>query len=129
MIYLASPYSHPDPTIRDARFRAACIATAALIRDGEAVFSPVVHCHPLVQYGLPGDWEFWRQFDSVVLARCDELVVLELDGWDSSAGVEEEIALARDAGLPVRHLAADFAAGSPTLARVPQTGGSQTDGP
>jgi hypothetical protein len=32
MIYLASPYSHPDPLVRKARFDAACRATADLIR-------------------------------------------------------------------------------------------------
>lgn len=129
MIYLASPYSHPDPAVREARFQTACMATAALIRAGEAVFSPVVHCHPLLQYGMQGDWETWRQFDSVVLARCDELVVLEMDGWEVSAGVEEEIALARGLGLPVRHLSTDFGTGSPTSARVPLSGRSRTDGP
>ena len=28
MIYLASPYSHSDPLVREARFNAACLATA-----------------------------------------------------------------------------------------------------
>ena len=56
MIYLASPYSHPDPAIREARFDAACRVTAEQIRAGQPVFAPVVMGHPLVRYGLPGDW-------------------------------------------------------------------------
>jgi hypothetical protein len=31
MIYLASPYSHPDPLVREQRFRDACRATASLL--------------------------------------------------------------------------------------------------
>lgn len=30
MIYLASPYSHPDPEVRAARFAAACRGAAGL---------------------------------------------------------------------------------------------------
>ncbi|HUE70425.1 MAG TPA: DUF1937 family protein [Pirellulaceae bacterium] len=42
MIYLASPYWHADLAIRNQRFRAACGATAQMIREGTTVFSPVV---------------------------------------------------------------------------------------
>ncbi|GIW55540.1 MAG: hypothetical protein KatS3mg082_1944 [Nitrospiraceae bacterium] len=34
MIYLASPYSHPDPAVREERFHAACRAAAALLLAG-----------------------------------------------------------------------------------------------
>jgi Domain of unknown function (DUF1937). len=47
MIYLASPYSHPDPLVREARFDAACRAMADLVHAGQIVFSPIVHGHPL----------------------------------------------------------------------------------
>ena len=59
MIYLASPYSHPDPLVRHARFEAACQATAGLLRAGRPVFAPIVQGHELVRYGVPGDWSFW----------------------------------------------------------------------
>ncbi len=35
MIYLASPYSHPDVAVREARFHAACRAAAEFMRDGD----------------------------------------------------------------------------------------------
>ncbi len=79
MIYLASPYTHPDPAVRQARFEAACRAAAAMIRAGKTVFSPVVHSHPLTQYGLPFDWRAWSKHDRRFLEACDELVVLTLD--------------------------------------------------
>lgn len=122
MIYLASPYSHPDPAVRDERFRAACRATAALLRAGEVAFSPIVHSHPLVAFGLPTAWAFWDRIDRAYLERCDEVVVLMLDGWKESVGVRAEIGLARGLGKAVRLLAPD-AAGSPTLAHVASEGG------
>lgn len=98
MIYLASPYSHPDPLVREARFDAACRATADMIRAGRPVFSPIVHGHPLVRFGLPTDWAFWQRFDTEHLRRCDEVLVLRIDGWEESEGVRAEIELAAALG-------------------------------
>lgn len=103
MIYLASPYSHPDPAVRQRRFEAACEYTARLMNAGLLVFSPVVHSHPLVAYGLPTDWEYWRRLDVAHLDRCERMMVLKLDGWRESVGVEAEIAVAVDRGIPVEY--------------------------
>ncbi|MBX3399531.1 MAG: DUF1937 family protein [Gemmataceae bacterium] len=121
MIYLASPYSHPDPAVREERFRAACRATAALLRAGEVVFSPIVHSHPLVEFELPTAWSFWERIDRAHLKRCDEVAVLMLDGWRESVGVREEIGIARALGKPVRFLD-PVATGSPTFAHVATEG-------
>ena len=50
--------------------------------------------HPLVRYGLPGDWSFWQPLGTEYLRRCDEVVVLQVDGWGESEGVKAEMALA-----------------------------------
>lgn len=118
MIYLASPYSHSDPVVREERFLITCQATAEMLRAGVVVFSPIVHSHPLVAFGLPTEWSSWERIDYAYLERCDEVVVLMLDGWDRSVGVLAEIAVARELGKPVRFLAPNEATGSPTLAHV-----------
>ena len=108
MIYLASPYSHPDPAVREDRFRAACLAAAALLRQGHAVFSPIAHSHCVATVGdLDPSWALWRAGDLRLLEACDELVVLRLDGWDRSVGVTEEVAYARSRGTPVAYLDPD----------------------
>jgi len=111
MIYLASPYTHPDAAVREQRFRAACQATAALVRQGIVVFAPIVHSHPLVEHGLPTSWSFWSNQDRRFLELCDELVVLMLDGWRESRGVQEEIQIARELGKPIHFVG--VADGSP----------------
>ena len=118
IIYLASPYSHPDPAVREQRFHAACRAAVALLHAGRVVFSPIAHSHPLAQHSLPGNWQFWEQYDRKFLERCDEVVVLMLDGWEESVGVQAEIRIARELGKPVRYLAPELAPVSPTLAHV-----------
>lgn len=104
MIYLASPYTHVDAAIRESRFVASCLATSVLMHAGLHVFSPIVHSHPLVRFGLPVEWEFWQSHDCEHLRRCDELLVLTLDGWKSSRGVQAEIGMATEFGLPIHFL-------------------------
>ena len=105
MIYLASPYTHPDPAVVEQRFEAVCRMAADLIRQGKTVFSPIAHSHSICRYGLPGDWQFWKQHDREYLSACDEVVVLKLEGWQESHGVQAEIALARALGKPVSFVA------------------------
>ena len=104
MIYLCSPYTHADPGVVEQRFDAACRAAAMLIWQGKTVFSPIAHSHPICRFGLPGDWEFWGRHDLEHLAVCDEVVVLKLDGWRESRGVQAEVAQARALGKPVTFL-------------------------
>ena len=104
MIYLASPFTHPDAGVRQQRFESACRAAAALIRQGKTVFAPIAHSYGICAYGLPGDWQFWRRHDRRYLDVCDEVVVLMLDGWRESVGVQAEIAIARECGKPITFL-------------------------
>jgi hypothetical protein len=104
VIYVASPYSHDDPAVRQARFEAACRVTAELIRQGKSTYSPIAYSHPLSRYNLPLDWKFWQRHDLDFLAICSEMVVLKLPGWEESVGVRAEIAAARTLGKPVTFL-------------------------
>jgi nucleoside 2-deoxyribosyltransferase len=106
MIYLASPYSHDSHFVRQHRFEAACRAAAALLKAGVAVFSPIAHSHPICRFGLPSDWRFWARLDREYLERCDVLAVLTIHGWQESVGVQAEIKLAGELGIPVVYVAA-----------------------
>ena len=101
MIYLASPYSHPSHRVRQHRFEEACRASAALLRAGIVVFSPIVHSHCLAAHGLPTAWEYWHPIDREYLSLSDVLAVLTIEGWRKSEGVAAEIQLAGEFGIPV----------------------------
>lgn len=104
MIYLASPYSHPDPAVRESRFLVACKAAAAIMRQGKLVFSPIAHSHPIAMAGdLPKGWAYWERLDHAMVAVCSEVVVLTIDGWKESRGIAGELAIARELCLPIRY--------------------------
>ncbi len=105
MIYLASPYSHPNAKVRERRFQEACCAAAKLLQAGVLVFSSIAHSHPIASFGMPTSWEFWSRLDREFLSRCEMLAVLTLPGWRESVGVQAEIDLALDMGLPIVHVA------------------------
>lgn len=103
LTYLASPYSDPDPGVRENRYRAACAVAAVMTARGDLVYSPVAHGHGIALSGrLPVSWEYWGRLDRRMLSACDSLTVACVAGWRESRGVQAEIAVARGIGLPVR---------------------------
>jgi len=105
LTYLAVPYSHPDRAVRTARFNAVNRAAGMLMRWGEHVFSPISHTHPIVEAcRLPFDFDHWEPYNRAVLSCCHKLIVLKLDGWRESVGVQAEIKAARGMGIYIEFL-------------------------
>lgn len=105
MLYVASPYSHPDPAVRQWRFDAACQVTAAFLRAGLCAVSPIVHSHPLATHGLDAlDHQLWMRVDRPLLDACTAVAVLMLPGWQASKGVAAEIDIAKTAGKPITYV-------------------------
>ena len=105
MIYLATPYSHPDHAVMEARFDAACRFAGAMMAHGEVVFSPIAHTHPIaVRCSLPRGWEYWCRYDREMLEAAEKLCVVMMDGWRESNGVAADIAMAEYMGKPVEYL-------------------------
>jgi len=100
-IYLASPYTHSDPQVMEERYLAVCLKAAQLAKEGYYVYSPIVHWHPVAKlYGLPRDWEFWKRLDRESIQLMDEVWILKLEGWSISAGLENEILIAKEFNKP-----------------------------
>ena len=112
-IYLATPYSHVNPAVSQARFETINRVAAEGINEGHVVYSPISHTHPKAQTGLLPEeaegtcgenWEFWAEQDKPFIAWCDELWVYMADGWEESRGVDQEITLALAAEKTVRYI-------------------------
>lgn len=90
-VYLACPYSHDDPAIREERWVASNRAAAYLMSKGYVVFAPITHSHPIAMY-LDNhlSYEFWLEQDTPFLDWADELCILKIDGYKESKGVNWE---------------------------------------
>lgn len=105
LIYLASPHSHPDAAVRQARYEAAVKAAARLFAEGRFVYSPIAHTHPIAIAGdIPPDFDHWRAYDRHILTLCDRIVVLKLEGWRESKGVQAELTMSVELNLPVEYM-------------------------
>jgi len=104
LIYLAAPYTHDDAVVRQERVNKVNEMTAKLLNQGLFILSPLTQSESLLEYGLPSDWGFWRDYDLNIITRCDELWVLRLPGWAASIGVTEEAQFAADQGIPIRYI-------------------------
>ena len=99
MIYLASPYTHRESHIRRGRYKAACEIAAKFMEAGEPVFSPISHGHGICEMGVSVEYETWQKVDERLLRACDLIVVLKLEGWESSRGISEELKAGTRLGL------------------------------
>lgn len=105
MIYLAVPYSHPDPLVREQRYHAVNRLAAKLIEAGQVVFSPISMSHPIEAHMTKiYPTEFWLKLDMMVAPLCNHLIVLKMPGWEESRGVRTEIIYFEKRGCPITYL-------------------------
>lgn len=67
-------------------------ACALFARQGDNVYSPIVHWHEVSrEYDLPTDCHWWQKMNFDSFNRCDAMRVLTLPGWQDSVGVQQEM--------------------------------------
>lgn len=105
LIYLASPYSHPEAHIEELRFNQITrLAAKYTVEFGHAFICPITQSYQLVQHSdgaLKGSFDKWREIDLRFIQACDEVWVVKMLGWDKSIGVQEEIKFALANSKPV----------------------------
>ena len=103
--YLASPYTHHDKAVMQQRFEEAERCLAWLLGMKIWTYAPIVHNHQLaLNHSLPPDHEFWLDYARAMILGSNGVLVLQIDGWRESKGVQIEIEFARDRRLSVRYV-------------------------
>ena len=68
-IYLAIPYSDPDPEVRKGRFELVNRMAVELLEEGFNIWSPISHSHPISLYmDNSNDSDFWCENSLAFLA-------------------------------------------------------------
>lgn len=107
LFYLAQPYWHQSVAVRDTRADYGAAATAHLLSHGVLVFSPIatgIAVKRFLHEERIQDHAFWMSVDLPMLARCDALLILPIEGWNESLGLREERSSAEGLGLPIYYL-------------------------
>lgn len=103
--YLGAPYSSIHIHIRDRRYQQISFVAAQLMRRGEIIYSPITACHRLANdHDLPLTADYWLRFNLEFLRRCGKLYVLQLDGWEKSLGLKQEIEFAESRNIPIEYI-------------------------
>lgn len=94
-IFLAGPYSHPDPIVVESRFLEANMIAAKIVQSGSAVFSQISMTHPINNCMKDLDkakiGKLWAPIDQLFMETMTEIIVIDGLGWKESAGVQREI--------------------------------------
>jgi hypothetical protein len=105
MIYIGTPYSHPDPKVVEDRYDFIANYCAEEVSKGLVVFSPIVYGHNLIKFKeMPGDYIFWQNFCIQFLKLSVELHVLMMEGWEKSNGLKEEIRVAKELFMNIKYI-------------------------
>lgn len=102
--YLAAPYSHPDPAVRNQRWEAATKAAAKLVESGKTVISPITMSHLIsAQCSKPQPYEYHhaQRLCEALMDTCTVMIRLKADGTDDSVGVAAEVEYMANQGKPV----------------------------
>jgi len=104
-IYLASPYSHSNPEVRQSRYEAVRDLVGRLTLQHLTVYSPIVYHHYTgIQCKLPTDADFWWNNNRAMMDSASSLYVYRMPGWEDSLGVMQEIEYARVTGKTITFL-------------------------
>jgi hypothetical protein len=103
LVYLASPYSHPDKAVIKQRMEVLLKIDAMLSNDGMHVISPLYKHYTAEQESLPTDWEYWQKYCLLLLSKCDKMVVICYPGV-ASIGVAGELEYCKEHGIPVEYV-------------------------
>ncbi len=106
LVYIASPYSNPDPRVRHENYLIVTKIAADLVSRGSVAISPITYGHVLLEHAsMPTDWEFWENFCTTLLSKCEKMIVCNsMVDWDKSRGVAAEIEFAKQNGIEIEYL-------------------------
>lgn len=105
LAYLSAPYSKAKDKEALMKDVMKCSGVLMMNDSDLHVVSPLFNHYSLSLIPEMGnDYNFWKEYSINLLRRCDEVIVIQFMGWESSEGVADEIRTARMLGLKVTYI-------------------------
>lgn len=91
--YLAGPYTSKEPGVTEERMRLFLLADYKLLKAGWRTVSPLSKhfCLGMGEEPIDGTYNFWKDYSRQLLQMCHGIIVLTIDGWETSTGVTDEL--------------------------------------
>lgn len=103
--YLAIPYTHDNVFVKHFRAEVSNYIASELTKQGRIVFAPISAWHHIaIKYGLLGTFEYWKTLDEQFICASKNIIVVMLDGWKKSNGINLEISIAKANKIPIEYL-------------------------
>ena len=101
--YLASPFSDKSPVVEEKRYTAILQISGLFTISGAMVISPIVYGYHLYKnYGnIAGDADYWKDFNRYLLYHAPYLMIVMLEGYKDSKGIQAEFAQALTLNKPI----------------------------
>jgi len=103
LIYISAPYNGtPEETER--RMDIVLKEIGKIQSMGHFVITPLMFHFTMKYITFPSTDDYWYKFSSRLLhSGIDEMIVLKLDGWDKSKGVQIEINTCKELGISIEY--------------------------
>jgi Domain of unknown function (DUF1937). len=95
LVYLSIPYSDKSKLVVRRRMEVFNQITLKLLSMGVHVVSPMLVEHLLTDTDIEITYDRWSEYCETMMNSCDELWVIQVEGWDKSTGVKAEIEYAK----------------------------------
>lgn len=103
--YLASPYTSNDSEIMKEIYLKVDEVGYKLLIKGFHLIEPIASTyHKAQRFQLPHEYSFWTTHCRKMVSVSDGVIVLMLEGWETSTGVQDEIKIASDLGKRVIYI-------------------------
>lgn len=103
--YLGAPYTHEDRFVRQARVLATGRIVCYRMQKGIHLYSPIMQGHySEMAWGHEMPYALWIEHGLAMLDALKHMTVLQLPGWEKSAGLQVEIAHCEEKKYPIEHI-------------------------
>jgi hypothetical protein len=108
-IIVVGPYNNHDVELKMARVRTIGKYCGELFNQGHIPVSALLSGLAFAEHAkLPTDTMTWSNFSKKYIKGCDEMHVLQLEGYLNSTGVQLEIAEAMELGIKILYIKYDL---------------------
>jgi len=112
MVYLASPFTcyYESNTLKHQieRFRYDLITEIGGKLEliyAYAFILPITMSYNTAKYmNVSGEFKYWARRDLTYISRSDEVWVVQMEGWEDSIGIREEVKFAQENNITVRYV-------------------------